>query len=89
MLDKINATMLGSGITGGLVLFIVALVWGGMTDNTNAISEIKIDVVKVDSTLKNIDNSLEGLDKKYYNLDEKTDKMILILCDLSNGKHCN
>lgn len=81
--------MIGSGITGGLVLFIVVLVWGGMTDNTNAISENKIDIVKVDGTLKHIDSSLEGLDTKYYNLDEKIDTMILILCDLSNGKHCN
>ena len=39
MLDKINATMIGSGITGGLVLFIVVLVWVGMADKINVVYE--------------------------------------------------
>ena len=89
MLEKINATMIGSGLTAGLVILVMTMVGTTLTDNTEAIAEVRLEVTKMDITIENIDDSLIGLNNKYEKLDEKSDKMVLILCDLSNGKHCN
>ena len=89
MLDRINATMIGSGLTAGLVILVMTMVGTTLTDNTEAIAEVRLEVTKMDITIENIDDSLIGLNNKYEKLDEKSDKMVLILCDLSNGKHCS
>ena len=89
MLEKINGTMIGSGLTAGLVIVAMTIGWTILTDNTEAIAEVRLEVTKMDITIENIDDSLVGLNNKYEKLDEKSDKMVLILCDLSNGKHCN
>ena len=89
MLEKINATMIGSGLTAGLVILVMTIVGTSLTDNTEAIAEVRLEVTKMDITIEHIDDSLIGLNNKYEKLDEKSDKMVLILCDLSNGKHCN
>ena len=81
--------MIGSGLTAGLVILVMTIVWTSLTDNTEAIAEVRLEVTKMDITIENIDESLIGLNNKYEKLDEKSDKMVLILCDLSNGKHCN
>ena len=89
MLDKINATMIGSGLTAGLVILVMAVVLTGLIDNSDAVAEVRLDLTKMDVTIQNIDESVVGLNNNYEKLDEKTDKMVLILCDISNGKHCN
>ena len=81
--------MIGSGLTAGLVILVMTMVGTTLTDNTEAIAEVRLEVTKMDITIENIDDSLIGLNNKYEKLDEKSDKMVLILCDLSNGKHCN
>ena len=81
--------MIGSGLTAGLVILVMTMVGTSLTDNTEAIAEVRLEVTKMDITIENIDDSLIGLNNKYEKLDEKSDKMVLILCDLSNGKHCN
>lgn len=89
MLDRINATMIGSGLTAGLVILVMTVIGTTLTDNTDAIAEVRLEVTKMDITIEHIDDSLIGLNNKYEKLDEKSDKMVLILCDLSNGKHCS
>ena len=81
--------MIGSGLTAGLVLLVMAVVLTGLIDNSDAVSEVRLDLTKMDITIQNIDKSIVGLNNNYEKLDEKTDKMVLILCDISNGKHCN
>ena len=81
--------MIGSGLTAGLVILVMTIIWTSLTDNTEAIAEVRLEVKKMDIKIENIDDSLIGLNNKYEKLDEKSDKMVLILCDLSNGKHCN
>ena len=89
MLEKINGTMIGSGLTAGLVIAAMTIGWTIFTENSDAIAEVRLEVTKMDITIENIDDSLIGLNNKYEKLDEKSDKMVLILCDLSNGKHCS
>ena len=89
MLSKINATMIGSGLTAGLVLIVMTIVLTGITENSDAVSQIRLDAVKMDITIENINDTLVGLKYNYEKLDEKIDRMVLILCELSNGKHCN
>ena len=80
----------GSGAaTFGIVLLLLTLIQPITLENTYAINENTVEISRINLTLENIDGSLDTLNKNFDTFDDKLDKMGLILCDMSDGKHCN
>jgi len=80
----------GSGAAAfGMVLLLLTLIQPLVVENTYAINENTVNIGRINLTLENIDGSIDTFNDNYDELDNKLDKMGLILCDMSDGKHCN
>ncbi len=80
----------GSGAAAfAMVLLLLTLIQPMALENTYAISENAVEIGRINLTLENIDGSLDTLNGNFEKFDNKLDKMNLILCDMSDGKHCN
>jgi len=80
----------GSGAAAfGMVLLLLTLIQPLVVENTYAINENAVEIGRINLTLENIDSSLDTLNKNFDAFDNKLDRMGLILCDMSDGKHCN
>ena len=87
---KTKEFLAGSGAAAfGMVLLLLTLIQPMALENTYAISENTVQISRQALTLENIDSSLIKLNVNFDKLDYKIDKMGLILCDLSDGTHCN
>ncbi len=86
---KTKEFLAGTGTAGiAMVILLLTLIQPMVVDNTYAINENTVEISKTSQTLENIDNSLEKLYGKFETLDSKIDKIELIVCDMSDGKHC-
>jgi len=80
----------GSGAAAiGMVLLLLTLIQPLVVENTYAIGENAVNIGKIIQTLENVDSSIDEFNDNYETLDDKLDKMSLILCDMSDGKHCS
>ena len=80
----------GSGAAAfGMVLLLLTLIQPIVLENTYAINENAVNIGRTNLALENIDDSLDSLNENFDTVDSKIDKMGLILCDMSDGKHCN
>ena len=80
----------GSGAAAfGMVLLLLTLIQPLVVENTYAINENAVSIGRINLTLENVDESLDIFNDNYDSLDNKIDKMGLILCDMSDGKHCD
>jgi len=80
----------GSGAAAfGMVLLLLTLIQPLVVENTYAINENSVSIGRINLTLENIDGSIDTFNDNFDTLDNKLDKMGLILCDMSDGKHCN
>lgn len=79
----------GSGAAAfGMVLLLLTLIQPITLENTYAINENTVEISRINLTLENIDSSLGTLNNNFDTFDDKLDRMGLILCDMSDGKHC-
>ena len=72
----------------GMVLLLLTLIQPLVVENTFAISENAVNIGRMTLALENIDSSIDTFNDNFDTLDDKLDKMKLILCDMSDGKHC-
>ena len=80
----------GSGAAAfGMVLLLLTLIQPLVVENTYAINENTVNIGRIHLTLENVDGSIDTFNDNYDELDDKIDQMGLILCDMSDGKHCN
>ena len=80
----------GSGAAAfGLVLLLLTLIQPLVVENTYAINENAVNIGSINITLENVDESLDTFNDNYNSLENKIDKIGLILCDISDGKHCD
>ncbi len=86
LLEKINGTMVGSGITAGVVLLIVTVIWGGMAENSDAINDINLEIAKFNP--EDTGNKLDDVIKKTERIEDKVDILTLIVCSENQGKYC-
>jgi len=87
---KTKEFLAGSGTAAfGMVLLLLTLIQPITLENTYAINENTVEISRINLTLENIDGSLYTLNKNFDIFDNKLDKIGLILCDMSDGKHCN
>jgi len=87
---KTKEFLAGSGAAAfGMVLLLLTLIQPITLENTYAINENIVEISRINLTLENIDGSLDTLNKNFDTFDNKLDKIGLILCDMSDGRHCN
>lgn len=86
LLEKINGTMVGSGITAGVVLLIVTVIWGGMAENSDAINDINLEIAKFNP--EDTGNKLDDVIKKTERIEDKVDILTLIVCSENQAKYC-
>ncbi len=56
--------------------------------NSEEIQENSIEIAKMDTNLDNLDETITKLDNSAENIEEAIVKMKLVICDVSDGKHC-
>jgi len=71
-----------------LAFLLLTLIQPMIVENTYAINDNEVQIGKIDISLQNIDDSLATVDGKIEKMDAKIDKLTLIMCDVSQGKHC-
>ena len=70
------------------IIVVFGLLFPMITANTEGIQENEVEIAKMDITLDNLDNTITKLDNSVEHLDETIVKMKLVICDVSQGKHC-
>jgi len=71
-----------------LAFLLLTLIQPMMVENTHAISENAVQIGKIDVSLQSIGNSIASVDAKIEKMDGKIDKLTVMMCDVSQGKHC-
>lgn len=87
MLNKFNSTIIGSGLIGGLVLFLLATMWGNIDVNADDISNLNLEVAKFN--FEATSNKLDDVIKKAESIEDKIDVLKLIVCSDKNYSYCN
>jgi len=87
MLNKFNSTMIGSGLIGGLVLFLLATMWGNIDVNAEDISNINLEVAKFN--FEDTSSKLDDVITKAESIEDKVDVLKLIVCSDKRYSYCN
>ena len=87
MLNKFNSTMIGSGIIGGIVLFLVITMWGNIDANADDISNLNLEVAKFN--FEETSNKLDDVIGKAESIEDKVDVLKLIVCSDKNYSYCD
>ncbi len=87
MLNKFNSTMIGSGIIGGIVLFLVATMWGNIDANADDISNLNLEVAKFN--FEDTSTKLDNVIGKAESIEDKVDVLKLIVCSDKNYSYCD
>ena len=72
----------------GILILIVSFTIPSIDANGEAIQENAINIGVTKSNTENLADSLDKLDDTISRLEQRLDKMNLIMCDISSGKHC-
>ncbi len=87
MFKKFNSTMIGSGIIGGIVLFLFAIMWGNIDANADDISNLNLEVAKFN--FEDTSNKLDNVIGKAESIEDKVDVLKLIVCSDKNYSYCD
>jgi len=79
--------MIGSGIIGGIVLFLVATMWGNIDANADDISNLNLEVAKFN--FEDTSNKLDNVIEKAESIEDKVDVLKLIVCSDKNYSYCD
>ncbi len=85
--NKFNSTMIGSGLIGGIVLFLFAVMWGNIDANAEDITNMNLDVAKFN--FEETSNKLDDVIEKTESIEDKVDVLKLIVCSEKNYSYCN
>lgn len=87
-------TILGSvGIPlTGILILLIGFMNPSIIANGEAIQDNSIDIGIISSNIDQLATIIEKQDVKFENrftkLDERLDNLTLLMCEMSNGKHC-
>ena len=70
------------------IIIVFGLLFPLISANSDGIQENAIEIAKVQTNLSNLDKTITKLDKSAENIEEAIVKMKLVICDVSEGKHC-
>ena len=76
--------LIGLSVGLGLLALVIPITLANGAD----IKDNSVAVAEINTNFNNLDNTLGKLDSSVKKLDDRLDKLTLILCDLSTGKHC-
>ena len=87
MLNKFNSTMIGSGIIGGIVLLLLAAMWGNIDANAEDISNLNLEIAKLN--FEQTSNKLDNVIGKAESIEDKVDVLKLIVCSEKSYSYCD
>ncbi len=75
-------------LPAAIIIAIFTLLIPMISANSDGIKENAVDIAKLQTNFNNLDKTITKLDNSAEDIDDAIVNLKLVICDVSDGKHC-